>query len=414
MNRTHRSAVVAALIILTACGRSERAPSDTWVGERLTENGISTVRTLSGSVWQHPAQLVEEISIGTDEADSPYLFNQIVDLDFDGESIYVLDGSDAVLRVFDSDGVHRQDIGRPGEGPGEFRRPEKVAVDRQAGHIFVRDYSARYLNVYDLSGRPLDRWHFNIRFSGTFPMQLTGEGELYSCFLNPVSKPDIMCRFGPEGTAPDTVFIPLSDERSTWVNLPDQSYFPVPFSPDQVWAFSADRVVAAGFSNRYRILLKHYNGSTLAIERAGALVPLQPREREWYRARVRKHAERALQGAVYTGPDVPEDKPAFDGLVFDSQGRLWVFRPGPGIPLPGCNEAPERLTDFYRSPCWRDSLLIEVFAPDGRFLGNVEAPPGFDDSPKPVIRGDVVIAAFSTPEGSPRVKKLRLVLPPSR
>ena len=35
-------------------------------------------------------------------------------------------------------------------------------------------------------------------------------------------------------------------------------------------------------------------------------------------------------------------------------------------------------------------MAFDVFAPDGKFLGHVQAPHSFQERPEPIIRGDTV------------------------
>ncbi len=112
-------------------------------------------------------RLISEISIGEAEGEDPYLFGSIatVAIAEDG-SIVVADGKDPRLRIFDSNGAFERDIGREGDGPGEFRRITSVGVwndnilvfDSQLQKLvqFARDGGligshqfGNYLNVYN-------------------------------------------------------------------------------------------------------------------------------------------------------------------------------------------------------------------------------------------------------------------------
>ena len=50
--------------------------------------------------------------------------------------IVVLDGDASVVRVYDPAGEHLFDVGGPGEGPEEFRRPQFVGVVRDTIVVF--------------------------------------------------------------------------------------------------------------------------------------------------------------------------------------------------------------------------------------------------------------------------------------
>lgn len=71
-------------------------------------------------------------------------------LEVDGQGrIYVGDGLEFTIRVYDSEGTHLRDIGRRGEGPGEFQRIHALRV--AGGNLHVLDYNQRRITVFDLS-----------------------------------------------------------------------------------------------------------------------------------------------------------------------------------------------------------------------------------------------------------------------
>jgi hypothetical protein len=94
----------------------------------------------------------EELSIGTSEGKPEYMFSRIsaVAVD-DGGRIYVLDYSDAELRVFDRAGKHIRTIGRRGQGPGEFIAPFSLGITAQ-NTIMVHDLMNRRISYFSLDG----------------------------------------------------------------------------------------------------------------------------------------------------------------------------------------------------------------------------------------------------------------------
>jgi DNA-binding beta-propeller fold protein YncE len=68
--------------------------------------------------------LEEDLSIGTKEEETKYTFASITAIRADEEgNIYVLDGKEATVNVFDKSGKRLKNIGRRGQGPGEFEMP---------------------------------------------------------------------------------------------------------------------------------------------------------------------------------------------------------------------------------------------------------------------------------------------------
>lgn len=82
-----------------------------------------------------------------------------VDLVLQGNRIYVLDRKDMRVTVFSRDGRRLRYFGRPGEGPGEFRRPQSldvrgklVAVTERSGRTSVFDTTGAFLRSFHTPG----------------------------------------------------------------------------------------------------------------------------------------------------------------------------------------------------------------------------------------------------------------------
>ncbi len=99
-----------------------------------------------------PFDVVEELVIGLDE-DPPLGRIQDVDIGADG-SIYVLDTGYQVVRHYSPEGEHLADLGREGEGPGEFYNPLCLAVDAD-GLIAVAGNST-WITLMNPDGTPLN------------------------------------------------------------------------------------------------------------------------------------------------------------------------------------------------------------------------------------------------------------------
>ena len=82
-----------------------------------------------------------------------------VDLVLQGNRIYVLDRKDMRVSVYSRDGRRLRFFGRPGEGPGEFRRPKSldvrgklVAVTERSGRTSVFDTTGAFLRSFHTPG----------------------------------------------------------------------------------------------------------------------------------------------------------------------------------------------------------------------------------------------------------------------
>ena len=410
-----------AASVLAGCARRSDEVTGEWMASVERAGSVTTVRTLHGSVWRATAVLEEEASIGSAAGGEAYLLGNIVGLTSDGERIYVLDDQVPVLRVYGMNGDHLIDIGRGGEGPGEFRNPLGVAVSPADGLVYVHDGSQGRINIYTPDGEVFDT--VRTRPFNTYVNQitLTPEGVPYiPQLLNPGASLNLwrtgMVGYGPGGAAIDTLAppeygfdpprLPARGERSSSNN-------PVPFSPRVVWTMSPTRAVVSGISESYRFELRQPDGSITVIEKAPwDPVPVEEDEARWHRKFLILMNRLVEPGWVWRGPPVPGHKPAYSQFVCDRNHRIWIIRPGPGERVEGGTEDSPDVMDFWRNPLWRDTVLVDVFEESGRYLGRVKPPPGIRFFlPQAYIDGDMVIAVVEAADGVSYVKRFRLLLP---
>ena len=184
MKHSFRRCTVGVLTVLGAilavaaagCGSDEPAPApdhSAWDGTITTEGETTIVRTLSGSVWRS-ARLVEEASIGTADGEDPYVFSQIRSIAADAERIYVVDTLANAVRVYDAAGNYLMDLGRPGDGPGELRRPWAVGIVGDS-RILVRDRAQGRVHAFSPEGEFLG----DFRVSGAARTTISAGGTVY-------------------------------------------------------------------------------------------------------------------------------------------------------------------------------------------------------------------------------------------
>lgn len=118
--------------IISACEKQKTG----WKGTISHENGITVVRNPQEPFYgELTLELEEDLAIGREE-DENYLFFRISDMQVDSHgSIYVLDSGNQRIQKYDMDGNYLQTIGRKGQGPGEFERPYRMALDEDTNII---------------------------------------------------------------------------------------------------------------------------------------------------------------------------------------------------------------------------------------------------------------------------------------
>ncbi len=96
-------------------------------------------------------ELVEDLVIGGDTDDPEYSFYRPSDIAVDHSGhIYVLDGGNHCVQVFDPYGEYIRTVGRKGQGPGELERPTALTILGQ--RLLVSDRTLQRLATWTLEG----------------------------------------------------------------------------------------------------------------------------------------------------------------------------------------------------------------------------------------------------------------------
>lgn len=339
-------------------------------GIRIVEN----IRPPDGSRLGWRVDSVAQLSIGAPEGEDPYLLHQVRDaMTLPDGRIVVANRGSQELRVFDRSGVHLATWGGRGEGPGEFN--SLLAVSEWRGDSLIAWYSQRErLSVLDLDGN----------FGRTMIPGDPGDGRdtPEEAFVNGTI---LVSRFSPGGDGlgdglvrPERQYAIVDAEggqvAAVALNPGTESYtstsgdmfmvMTIPFTRSTRTAVWAGRFVVAP-NDAYEITAYGPAGMLeLIVRRDHALIAPTPAHLDAYIERQvaprppEERAERrqSLREQLAEVP-MPETFPAFDDIVADALGHLWVRE----YDLPG---------EERGSPLWT------VFDPEGRVLGFVETPPG--------------------------------------
>lgn len=115
-------------------------------GITVVVNPINPVKTLDSSF---DIDLKEDLIIGTNEKNTDCYFEVISDIKADESgNIYVVDSSANSIKVFNREGKYFEDIGRQGQGPGEFMSPMGMAILEDK----ITVYSMGRLSFFTLGG----------------------------------------------------------------------------------------------------------------------------------------------------------------------------------------------------------------------------------------------------------------------
>ncbi len=113
---------------------------------RFVDESVPATHTLrlEGPRAQAPAILGDATAtIGREDGPDHFIFGEITDLKVTPQgTVVVVDRQTQDVRLFDSRGLFLQRLGRPGQGPGEFRAPHSLLVTPDS-EIWVADMQRR-------------------------------------------------------------------------------------------------------------------------------------------------------------------------------------------------------------------------------------------------------------------------------
>jgi hypothetical protein len=347
------------------------------------------------------------------------MFGHVNSLVASDDRIYVLDTQIPTVRVYDDAGIYIGDIGETGQGPGEFTRPDNLAIGPD-GALYVRSGFEARLTIFEPSGELRDTWPIEGGAAYSQPTVVTDSGEVFLPGLVAIDSTEPrrrieMIPWGPNGAAGPAMPPPeieVDPQRVSGIapvrpgGLPiEQS---VPFAPGAPWAFGISSAFFAGSSADYSFEITLSDGKVIRVSRFWEPVAVLPDEARWHKAQMTADMRQLIPNWKWNGPDVPATKPAFRKFIPTQDGAVWLLRDGPGELHQDCD--PVRRSESSKQ-CWRSSLIIDAFGEDGRYLGQIAVPEGFREWPAPFVRGNLVFGVVEDDAGTIMVKRYRLVLP---
>jgi len=421
-----RFMALAALALIATAGAAMPACTDPedgtggseqWRGTVETAGNVTTVRNINGSVWGGTATLVEELSIGVDVGEDPYMFGSIAGIWATDERIYVADYRVPAVRVFDHDGAYVMDIGREGQGPGEYQGPNSVVIG-QDGRIYSKDGSpGGRVNVYTAEGESVDTLYGDVLLGSGWPLLPTRDGSVYTPVRgNPDAQDEAMLSGmaipGTEGIVGDIIVVPTLGHEFEGVYVNERMTMNVPFAPHHTWAMSPSGAIVAGITGEYRFEIHGPGNQVTVVEKEWDPIPVDPDEAEWQRRATIRSGRNFEEAWNWDGAEMPRWMPAWSGLDIDAGGRIWIRRRGPKHRIDDCDPDPLEVVSGRPRSCWvSDVTVFEVFDEEGKFLGAVEVPPEVAAAYTFFIRDDMFIAGIEDEAGTPMVKRYRIVKP---
>lgn len=345
------SLLFASLLQSCGGGGPESGPL---IATRDTLGDTVVVRVASGSLWERPLRLREDLRIGSLYEEGPQSFGSIVDVAVgsDGE-LLVFDRQVPALRRFSSSGEFLGNIGRDGQGPGEYSaRPTGLMVDRD-GRVILSDPSNARISAYSGDGRFLASLGHVSGYRSLFGRMIAGDdsGRIYV--------PVVMVGSGPgmPTPVPWPIGIEVRDSDGTVTDT-----FP-PASIDGgragVVGIHPDGSMVVVGANRTVFEIRSFGKGVVRVELPYQRVPYTETERA--RLGIALQPVAAADGTDEVA--LPEAKRAYIDIFFDPSGRIWLRRP----------IEPASAGDPTVIPRFQPSVL-DAFQRNGTYLGVVKLP----------------------------------------
>lgn len=375
---------------------------------RLTP-AIAVLAVLTGACYGPPegardqgvwgdTEVVEELRIGVESGADEYMFGAIraIGVGPDG-AIYVSDSQLGAVRMYDSNGVFVRDIGRQGQGPGEFASAPGLAV-LPDGRLVTRDSRNSRVSFFSATGEYRDGFPV---VAGVRTLIVDQQGDIW---VEAAEGGTRLVRYSSDGQLVDNVTLPQRDRagaQTFGLGFGEGDIYPFPTETHSAW--SPLGYVVTGRNDVYDVEVRRPDG-TVHLTREIAPVPVGAEEHaEWEAFRqtlVERNRERGGDSVYEPIPDV---KPFFRQIFVGDDGRIWIFR---YVAAQKRNDI-EPLPDRPERPLltWREPWTYDVFEPDGTFLGSVVVPELFRPY---VLRGEHMWGLHTDKEGVERVLRLRV------
>lgn len=380
---------LAGAILATALGACTLAHDES--GPRIVENTLA-------SGWQSTGQWTLDEDLRLFGPPGGY-FGAIGALATDSrDNIYVLDGFAQEIHVFDSGGAHLRTLGGQGEGPGEFRMAQGLAMG-PGDSLWVTDPMTRRYSVFSPDGgfaRVLNR---RINGGATSERCSMAEDGSYLEWVNrfpneertgDLSDIDLLhiypVRVSPDGDGQDT--LPRLEFTQTMADMPSMGMRrPVWIGPALRRTFDCRGSFWFAQSGEYRLYRRTLEGDTTLITSLTDARPAEVDEADRDELR-RRFGERPAVLADHLRA-LPEEKPIIEAMFVDGEGHIFVI-PETSRVEPG--------------------TAIDVFRDDGTFVGRLAVP----EAVKPTdlwmahATHEYLLLSGADEAGTPYVSRLRV------
>lgn len=295
--------LVSVLIVSFSVGQE----NPQWKGKIEYENGVKVIKNPKKPMYsKYVFHMEEDLSIGETAGKEEYMFSRISGISVDREErIYVLDYTEAKIKVFNNNGDCLRTIGRKGQGPGEMVSPFSICISKK-NEIVVQDLNNHQILYFSLDGE-------NLKSISTAELIMVD-----SAIDSKNNIIGIVSTTGPEKQIIELKKFDsdLSPRYSFYsLSLPSRSPAFNPFKPELCWSLTEEDYVICGYPENYELKIFDPEGKLIRkILKAYEQIEITQDEIE----RVKK----TLPGPMRL--DIPRYHSAYRDLSVDEEGRCYV------------------------------------------------------------------------------------------
>jgi len=352
------SIALVSLAVLVALGCGEHRRSDAGFSVEVDTVGGVPVTVNQGGPTEWLISPVLTLG-GFGASEESQAFGRINSVVADREgNLYIADVLRDEVLVFSQNGDFLRTIGRQGQGPGEFRNPQSLAL--LGDTLAVSDRGNLRIGLFDTQGLWIGQWPIPPNL-GSLHQTMPNEFWARTMRWAGSRAEHLFVRYlhsGPADTVlarPDPTRDPGEPENSFDCEFSDGSVwtFSIPFGPKIVRAPAPEGHVVESDPVGYRITVFDLQSDTVRI--IEYVTPeTEVTDWEWGAQEERwREFRQEHPGGSCPSPERPNRKRLIEDVFFDNLGRMWVER------VPIQSEAESR---------------FDVFSPGGELLGWLSAP----------------------------------------
>lgn len=326
--------------------------------------------------------LVEDLRIGVSRGAEEYLFGRIGGIvQHDDGTVSILDTQVPAIRHCDAEGVYLDDIGREGQGPGEYSDRIQGMMRLPDDNLAIWDSGNQRISIFAPEGTLVDSFAAGTGgFYSASTLHVDDRGNFYVYVTDrsePLREgefpPRVYLKYSPDGERIGKVLVP-DDQAETpgWVFATREGRLRN-FTHHTLHTLTSSGHLVVGHNASYSYEVQRDGETVLEVTHPWEPVALEPEEKAEWDAWLEYFESRARENdrEVPDYAPIPDTKPAYMNLHAGEDGTVWVRRYAKARK----RDRPPREPDDPRPTFnWWQPITLDAFDEEGAFLGTVELP----------------------------------------